>query len=83
VFALLQAMLGIELDAPAGCMRIDPNLPEWLPDVTLRGLRLGVATFDIAFTRQGGQTRHEVLRGDPASVHRVPALRAVTAPKSA
>ena len=83
VFALLQAMLGIELDAPGGCIRIDPNLPEWLPDVTLRGLRLGAATFDIAFSRRGGQTRHEVLQGDPARVHRTPALRPVAAHRSA
>jgi glycogen debranching enzyme len=70
VFALLQAMLGIELDAPSGVIRIDPTLPDWLPDVTLRGLRLGGETFDIAFRRDGELTRHEVLRGEAARVQR-------------
>jgi glycogen debranching enzyme len=77
VFALLQAMLGLELDAPRGKLRIDPLLPSWLPDVTLRDLRVGDQAFDIAFHRLDGQTRHEVLRGDPANVERVPPLRPV------
>jgi glycogen debranching enzyme len=68
VFALLQAMLGLELDAPAGLLRIDPELPEWLPDITLRDLLVGTEVFDIAFRRIDGQTRHEVLRGDPERV---------------
>ena len=70
VFALLQAMLGLELDAPAGAIRIAPTLPNWLPDVTLRGLRLGDDIFDIAFRREGEKTLHEVLTGDPARIRR-------------
>ena len=68
VFALIQAILGLELDAPRGVLHIDPELPEWLPDVTLRDLRVGDQVFDIAFRRVEQETRHEVLRGDPASV---------------
>jgi len=71
VFALLQAMLGLELDAPNNVIRIDPVLPDWLPDVTLRGLRIGNEIFDIAFRRDGEQTTHRVLQGDPAHVQRV------------
>ncbi len=70
VFALLQAMLGLQPDAPAGVMRINPELPDWLPDVTLRDLRVGGQIFDIRFVREDGGTRHEVLRGDPAAVVR-------------
>ena len=70
VFALVQAMLGLEPDAPAGVLRIDPVLPAWLPDLTLRGLRVGVQVFDIAFHRTGSGTDHQVLRGDPAAVIR-------------
>ncbi|MGC8476277.1 MAG: hypothetical protein ACP5NP_07980, partial [Acetobacteraceae bacterium] len=40
----------------------------WLPDLTLRDLRLGAHTLDIRFSREGDVTRHEVLRGDPALV---------------
>ena len=63
-------MLGLEPDAPAGVLRIDPVLPAWLPDLTLRGLRVGVQVFDIAFHRTGPGTDHQVLRGDPAAVIR-------------
>ena len=64
VFALLQAMLGLEFDAPNGRLRVAPNLPAWLPDLTLYGLRVGTHTIDIAFVG----TSFEVLRGDPGLV---------------
>ena len=32
---LLQAMLGLQQDAPRGKLYVDPALPDWLPDVTL------------------------------------------------
>jgi glycogen debranching enzyme len=67
-FMLLQAMLGIEPDAPRGVLHIDPVLPDWLPDVTLYGLRLGARDFDLGFWRDGAATRFEVLRGDAAAV---------------
>ena len=51
-------------------LRIDPVLPEWLPELTLRDLRVGGQVFDIRFVRVDGGTRHEVLRGDPAAVVR-------------
>src|SRR4029077_5807664 len=40
-FALLQAMLGIQPDAPNDRLYVDPDLPGWLPDITLTDLRLG------------------------------------------
>jgi glycogen debranching enzyme len=69
-FMLLHAILGLDPDAPAGYLRIDPALPAWLPDITLLGLRLGGESFDLRFWRDGDATCHEVLRGDPASVVR-------------
>ncbi|GAC1343301.1 MAG: glycogen debranching N-terminal domain-containing protein [Acetobacteraceae bacterium] len=68
VFALLQAILGLEPDAPNGVLRIAPTLPDWLPDVTLRDLQVGEQVFDIAFWRESGETRYEVLRGDAHAV---------------
>ena len=65
VFALLQAMLGIEFDAPNGRLVVRPELPEWLPDVTVRNLVVGAEVLDIAFWREGDRTYHKVLRGDP------------------
>ncbi len=77
VFALLQAILGLEFDAPHGVLRIDPVLPEWLPDLTLRDLRVGAQVFDIAFRLEDGHTNYEVLRGDAKSVLRGTELASV------
>ena len=68
VFALLQAMLGIDIDAPNGTITLDPALPSWLPDLTLRGLRMGDAVFDIAFRHDGEKTVFTVLRGDATKI---------------
>jgi len=59
VFHLLQAILGLAADAPHGRLRVDPVLPDWLPDVTLHGLRVGRATLDLRFWREGARTRWE------------------------
>jgi glycogen debranching enzyme len=67
-FMLLQALLGIEPDAPRGVLHVDPVLPDWLPDVTLYGLRLGEQDFDIGFWRDGAATHFKVLRGDATAV---------------
>ena len=63
-FALLQAMLGIQPDAPNDRLYVDPDLPDWLPDVTLMDLRLGRRHLDIRFRRVGDKTDWDVLRGD-------------------
>src|SRR3984957_1195898 len=74
-FALLQAMLGIQQDAPRGKLYVDPVLPVWLPNVTLTDLRLGRQRFNIRFWRDGKETLFEVLRGNRNAVER----RAVSA----
>jgi glycogen debranching enzyme len=71
VFHLLQAMLGLQADAPHDRLYVDPHLPAWLPDVTLRGLAVGKsllgdlivdkAKLDLRFWREGERTRWEVL----------------------
>jgi glycogen debranching enzyme len=72
VFSLVQAMIGFQPDAPNGRLLVDPSLPDWLPDLTLRGLRIGDGVLDIRFRRDGEQTGFEVLKGDPARVVRQP-----------
>jgi glycogen debranching enzyme len=74
-FSFLQALLGIEADAPAGLLRLTPALPAWLPDLTLRGLRVGTQSFDLRFVRAGEATQMEVLGGDPAAVVVTPPTR--------
>src|SRR5271156_2025776 len=67
-FMLLQAMLGLQQDAPRGKLYVDPALPDWLPDVTLTDLRLGRQRLDIRFWRDGKNTLFKVLTGKRDSV---------------
>jgi hypothetical protein len=69
-FMLVQAIIGFQPDGPNNRLFIDPNLPRWLPDLTLRDLRVGEAVFDIRFQRDGETTAFEVLRGDANAVIR-------------
>jgi glycogen debranching enzyme len=58
---LLQAILGLEGDAPHGRLTVAPVLPKWLPEVTLRGIALGRASVDVRFFRDGEASRWEML----------------------
>ncbi len=72
VFSLVQALTGFQPDAPNERLLLDPSLPDWLPDLTLRGLRVGRAVFDIRFRRDGTRTAFDVLKGDAACVVHAP-----------
>lgn len=52
VFCFVQAMLGLYPYAPLKLLVVDPHLPEWLPELTVRGLRVGQATATIRFYRR-------------------------------
>ncbi len=67
-FSFLQAALGLNPDAAGGRLHLDPHLPDWLPGLTLRDLRVGAQSFDLGFRRVGGVTEVEVLRGDKTAV---------------
>ena len=69
-FALLQAVLGLMPDAIGGRLYIDPALPAWLPDVTIKDLTLGRQDFSVRFWREGDRTNYTVLAGDPGMVER-------------
>lgn len=71
IFMLLQALLGIQADAPHGRLTVDPSLPDWLPEVRLSNLRIGKARLDLRFWREGPATRWEVAgqEGDIEVVH--------------
>jgi glycogen debranching enzyme len=60
---LVQALLGLYPFAPAQILAvIRPRLPEWLPVVTVRHLRIGDATVSIRFERgRDGSTSFEVI----------------------
>jgi glycogen debranching enzyme len=70
IFMLTQAMLGFLPDAPRSKLYVDPMLPEWLPDLTIRGLRVGKHKFDIRFWRDGERTEFQVLKGNASLVER-------------
>ena len=55
---LLHALLGLQPVAPLHTLGVDPILPSWLPEVTLRNLRLGDATATIRFTRSDSGAAH-------------------------
>jgi glycogen debranching enzyme len=69
----LQAILGLLPLAPLSTLIVDPVLPTWLPDVTVSGLRVGEATVNLRFWRDGDRSKWEVLH------HRGP-LRVVRQP---
>jgi glycogen debranching enzyme len=63
MFSLLQAILGFQPDAPNDTLYIDPTLPDWMPKLTVRDLKLGKQKFDIRFSRTGDATAFEVIDG--------------------
>jgi glycogen debranching enzyme len=67
-FALLQMVTGFQPDGPNGRVCLDPALPPWVTELTLRDLRVGGRQFDIRFWRDGTASRFEVLKGDPEAV---------------
>jgi glycogen debranching enzyme len=67
-FAFLQAILGIQPDAPRDRVFLDPSLPDWLPDLLVQDLRVGKRKYDLRFWRDGATSRWEVLQGDASRV---------------
>jgi cellobiose phosphorylase len=61
VFHLLQAILGLDANAHKKSLYVDPELPRWLPDITLHNLRVGESTITLRFWKENKETRHEVL----------------------
>lgn len=62
VFCMVQSLLGLYPYAPLKLLLVDPHLPAWLPEITLRGLRVGKATITLRFYRQGeDSTGYEIL----------------------
>ncbi|MFN3430602.1 MAG: glycogen debranching N-terminal domain-containing protein [Candidatus Sericytochromatia bacterium] len=59
---LLQAALGLEADAPRGVLRVvRPELPAWIGQVSLHGLRVGAGEVDLAFFQINGRTACTVV----------------------
>jgi glycogen debranching enzyme len=61
IFQMVQTMLGLRADAPHKRLYVNPTLPEWLPELQLRGLHVGPCTFTLHFWREGDRSRWEVV----------------------
>jgi glycogen debranching enzyme len=81
MFSLIQAMLGLYPYAPLNTLIVDPHLPEWLPEITLEGLRVGHCAAKIRFYRKrnGSSDYHVVELRGPLHVVRQPSPWSLTA----
>jgi glycogen debranching enzyme len=62
LFCALQGLLGLYPYAPLKTLVVNPHLPGWLPEVILRGLRVGAARATIRFFRKpDGSSDYEIL----------------------
>ena len=65
-FLLVESMLGIAFDPAARRIRlVQPALPEFLGNVTVRNLTLGGASVDFVVRRRGARHSLQVLRASP------------------
>lgn len=80
VILLVVAMLGLLPLAPRDTLIVDPDLPEWLPELTLANLRVGPSRVSLRFWRDGaGRTHHQVTEQEgPLRVYRPPARSSST-----
>jgi hypothetical protein len=61
VLSCPQGLLGLYPYAPLNVLWLDPHLPSWLPEMTLRNLRVGAAAVSLRFYRKGEGTDYDVL----------------------
>jgi glycogen debranching enzyme len=59
-----QLMLGLLPDAPHGRCYVQPMLPDWLPHLSVRGIRVGSGVLQVSARREGHRTVIERLEGD-------------------
>ncbi|ARV58379.1 amylo-alpha-1,6-glucosidase [Nostocales cyanobacterium HT-58-2] len=64
IFLLIRSILGLEADAPQKKLKVQPYLPECLPDLKLTSLAVGDTKVSLRFWREGEQTRWEVTHQD-------------------
>ncbi|HEX5478321.1 MAG TPA: glycogen debranching N-terminal domain-containing protein [Dehalococcoidia bacterium] len=58
---IVQSILGMRSVAPLQLLAVDPQLPAWLPDLRIEGVRVGDGRVDLeAWRTRGGATRYRV-----------------------
>ena len=64
VIFLVQTMIGLTALAPLGTLVVDPALPDWLPEITVRNIQVGAARASLRLRRDAaGHTDVEVIEG--------------------
>lgn len=64
IIQICHALAGVTPLAPLGAVIVDPALPDWMADLTIRNLAIGEQRLSIAFHRDGaGATDFEVIEG--------------------
>lgn len=58
---LVQVLLGLEADAPAGRLLVAPALPAWLQWIEVENLQVGSARLTLRCWREGERSRVEVV----------------------
>ncbi len=64
VILLVQTMMGLTPLAPRGTLVVDPALPAWLPEITIRNIQVGRSRASLTLRRDTtGHTDVEVIEG--------------------
>ena len=69
IVLLMHTLLGLQPVAPLHLLVVDPVLPAWLPEVRLRGLRLGDASATVRFWRDKHGDSHAELEHVDGKMH--------------
>lgn len=65
IFHMVRTILGLRADAPHQRLYVRPALPDWLPDVEIKRLRVGSCILSLRFWREGARTCWRVLSCKP------------------
>jgi hypothetical protein len=60
-YASRQAILGLDAHAHKKSVYADPELPHWLPEITLHNLRVGESTITLRFWKENNEPGHQGL----------------------
>lgn len=64
VVQVVQALAGLTPLAPLDTLVVDPALPDWLPDLTIRNLQVGSRRVSLSLHRDAsGAVEHRILEG--------------------
>ncbi len=74
VILLVNTFMGLTPFAPKRALVVDPALPEWLPELTVRNVRVGAARVALRAHRSGADTELEIIDAGGIDIVRAPAL---------